>query len=176
MGICLRGRADKCVTPPDGDLNGFMRHYAPAANGERTGCITLTDRNTHGHSAVGIGPVDATKWYDSVGRGVADVRVGRDAYGIWFSGMIRPGTSKEDRYALAASDVSSHWEPSQRNGQPVLVGMPAVSVGGFPKGYLTHAEVMSGIAASATVHEDDCGCDSGYAEIDLETVLAFQGK
>jgi hypothetical protein len=157
------------VTPPEGDLEGFLRGYAPAANGQRTGVITLTDSQQHAHSSVGIGAVEATKWYDSVGRGVADVKVGRDAYGIWFSGMIRPGTSKNDRYALAASDVSGHWEMGLR-GIPMLCGLPAVNVGGYPKGYLTAAEVASGIAASATLEDDDCGCDE---TLDLEAVLAF---
>ena len=193
MGLCLRGRADRCVTPPEGDLEGFMRGYAPAAGGLRTGVVTLTDRAEHGHSSVGIGAMEATKWYDSVGRGVADVRVGRDAYGIWFSGMIRPGTSKNDRYALAASDVSGHWEMGLR-GVPMLCGLPAVNVGGYPKGYLTAAEVASGIAASAEIDVDtvsialdnahpsvnpmadqDCGCAETHevGELDLETVLAF---
>lgn len=177
MGLCLRGRADKCVTPPDGDLEGFMRHYAPGAGGRRTGVVTITDRNDHGHSAVGIGAVEATKWYDSVGRGVADVRVGQDAYGIWFSGAVRPGCSASDRYALAASDVSGHWEIGQR-GIPMLVGLPAVNVGGYPKGYLTAEEVASGIAASVTLENakiEDCGCDEDHA-IDLETVLAFHSE
>lgn len=190
MGLCLRGRADRCVTPPEGDLEGFMRGYAPAAGGLRTGVVTLTDRDDHGHSAVGIGAVEATKWYDSVGRGVADVRVGRDAYGIWFSGMIRPGTSKNDRYALAASDVSGHWEMGLR-GMPMLCGLPAVSVGGYPKGYLTHQEVMQGVAAAASVSEPDdtyeerypgaiadgagapCGCHDHAEVIPLETILSF---
>lgn len=187
MGLCLRGRADKCVTPPDGDLEGFMRGYAPAAGGRRTGVVTLTDRNDHGHSSVGIGATEATKWYDSVGRGVADVRVGQDAYGIWFSGMIRPGCAKNDRYALAASDVSGHWEMGQR-GVPMLVGLPAVNVGGYPKGYLSAEEVASGIAASVKIEDQtytisiedamaeaaDCGCHD--KAIDLETILAFHGK
>jgi hypothetical protein len=164
----------------------------------RTGVVTITDKAQHGHSSVGIGAVEATKWYDSVGRGGADVRVGRDAYGIWFSGMIRPGTSKNDRYALAASDVSGHWEMGLR-GVPMLVGLPAVNVGGFPKGHLTAAEVASGIAASAAVRDatecldvggvvlhsptncecaasadSDCGCHETIDQtIDLETILAF---
>jgi signal peptide peptidase SppA len=186
MGLCLRGRADRCVTPPEGDLEGFMRGYAPAANGERTGVVTLTGSGEHGHGSVGLGAVEATKWYDSVGRGVADVRVGRDAYGIWFSGMIRPGTSKNDRYALAASDVSGHWEMGQR-GVPQLCGLPAVNVGGYPKGYLTHKEVTQGIAAAGSIEDrslnrrvpyglqhveaDDCGCHE--RAISLEDVLAF---
>jgi signal peptide peptidase SppA len=198
MGVCLRGRPGLCINPPDGDIEGFMRFYAPAAGGLRTGVITLAGPNEHGHSPEGVGVVEATKWYDSVGRGVADVRVGRDAYGFWFSGMIRPGTSKKDRYALAASGVSGHWEPDMR-GRPALVGLPAVNVEGFPKGYLTAAEVASGIAASVSIEmstdpanhvegtvfikddvlgrhtEDDCGCAEGHevGEVDLETILAF---
>lgn len=171
IAVCLRGRPERCITPPDGDLNGFMRHYAPAAGGARTGTITL---GMGGHAPEGVGVMEAIRHYDKTDRAVADVRVGRDAYGIWFSGMIRPGTSKNDRYALAASDVSSHWEPSQKTGMPVLVGLPAVNVGGFPKGYLTHQEVMQGVAASAAISED-CGCedDEHHTSIDLDTILAF---
>lgn len=170
MGICLRGRVDKCIPPPDADLNGFMRAYAPAAEGLRTGVVTLTTTE-HGHSQVGVGAAEATQYYDTVGRGAADVCVGPDNYGTWFSGMIRPGTSNDDRYALAASDVSGHWEIGQR-GIPQLVGLPAVNVGGYPKGYLTHQEVMEAVAAAATINPDDCDCDD--EPITLDTILTFQ--
>lgn len=170
MGVCLRGQVGKCLTPPDGDLEGFMRGYAPAAGGRRTGVVVIGGA----HADLGSGVVEASKHYDQTGRGGADVRVGRDAYGVWFSGMVRPGLSKDDRYALAASDVSGHWEADMR-GRMTLVGLPAVNVGGFPKGYLTAAEVASGIAASAVVEDDDCGCDDDVhgEHFDLETILAF---
>lgn len=154
MNVCLRGRADRCVTPPHGDLGGFMRQHAPAAGGRRTGVVTL---GMAGHGDVGVGVVAATQHYDKTDRAGADVRVGRDAFGIWFSGMVRPGLSSKDRYALAASDVSGHWEPGA-GGQMTLVGLPAVNTGGYGKGYLTAEEVAAGIAASASVDED-CGCD-----------------
>lgn len=152
VGICLRGRPDKCVSPPDGDLEGFMRGRAPFAGGLRTGVITLAQRGQHGHCAVGIGTLAATQFYDG-GWGGADVRIGRDQYGIWFSGMVRPGITEEERYQLCASDVSGHWEyPVQgvRN-RATLVGLPCVDVGGFPKGYLTYQEYIGGLAASAEV-------------------------
>ena len=158
MGVCLRGRPQTCITPPDADLEGFMRAYAPAAGGLRTGVIQVGGS----HADVGVGVVEATKHYDKTGRAGADVRVGRDAYGVWFSGMIRPGCTEADRYALAASDVSGHWEMGQR-GRPVLVGLPAVNVGGYPKGYLTAAEVAAGLAAAASIDED-CGCDDGHTD------------
>lgn len=170
MGVCLRGQPGRCLTPPDGDLEGFMRAYAPAAGGLRTGVIQVGGS----HADVGVGVVEASKHYDQTGKAVADVRVGRDAYGIWFAGMIRPGATEEMRYALAASDVSGHWEMNA-NGQPTLVGLPAVNVGGFPKGYLTHQEVTRGMAASAEIEDDDCGCEAHGEVIDLETVLSFIG-
>lgn len=153
MGICLRGRPDRCVTPPDGDLEGFMRGRAPAAGGRRTGVICAGG----GHCDVGIGAAEATMFYDNTGRAIADVRIGKDRYGIWFSGMARPGANPDDLYGFAASDVSGHWEYTQR-GRMTLVGLPAVNVGGFPKGYLTYDEFRGGLAASAGVTvEEGCG-------------------
>jgi hypothetical protein len=151
-GYCLRGRPDRCVTPPDGDVETFMRAYAPAAGGKRTGVICVGG----GHAKTGAGPAEATRYYDNTGRAVADVRVGRDQYGIWFSGMVRPGASAEDLYTFEASDVSGHWEPDQ-SGRFRLCGLPSVNVGGFAKGLYTYSEVMQGLAASATL--EDCGCE-----------------
>lgn len=169
MGICLRGRPDRCVTPPDGDLEGFMRGRAPAAGGRRTGVICCGGDSSH--CEVGIGAARATEHYDKVGRAVADVRVGRDRYGIWFAGMARPGASKEDLYAFAASDVSGHWEYTQ-SGRMSLVGLPSVNVGGFPKGYLTYDEYRNGLAASAGITvEEGCGTWEGvYVDTKTEVL------
>ncbi len=153
-GYCLRGRPDRCVTPPEGDLETFMRAYAPAAGGKRTGVICVGG----GHAQTGVGAAEATRFYDNTGRAVADVRVGRDRYGIWLAGMTRPGAAKDDIYTLQASDVSGHWEPDQTTGRFRLCGLPAVNVGGFPKGLYTYRDVMDGLAASAGL-EDDCGCE-----------------
>jgi hypothetical protein len=158
LGICLRGRPDKCLTPPDGDLEGFMRGRAPAAGGLRTGVVTVVGRGEHGHCKTGVGVLAATQFYDG-GWGAADVRVGRDQYGIWFSGMARPGITKEQAYQLCAADVSGHWEyplNGVRN-RATLVGLPADDVGGFPKGYLTYQEFVGGLAASAGIDVGE-GC------------------
>lgn len=151
-GICVRGRPDRCITPPSADLDGFMRGRAPLAGGRRTGTIVVAGS----HCAVGVGAAEATRHYDKTGRAVADVVVGNDAYGIWYAGRLRPGASDEDIYAFKSSDVSGHWEVGQ-NGQMTLCGLPAVNVGGFPKGYMTAEEVAT--AASAALAEEDCGCD-----------------
>jgi hypothetical protein len=154
------------VNPPDGDLEGFMRGRAPAAGGLRTGVICAGG----GHCGTGIGAEEATRFYDNTGRAIADVRVGRDKYGIWFSGMARPGAKQEDLYGFAASDVSGHWEYTKK-GRMSLVGLPAVNVGGFPKGWMTYEEFRGGLAASAGVIEEGCGTWSSMelvGEIDSE--------
>ena len=156
MGICLRGRPERCVTPPDGDLEGFMRARAPFAGGQRTGVVVCGEGSNH--CDVGIGAALATQHYDKVGYAAADVRVGRDRYGVWFSGMVRPSCPKERIYELEASDVSGHWELTP-SGRVTLVGLPAVNVGGFPKGYLSYIEFQGGIAASAGVTLEG-GCNA----------------
>lgn len=156
-GICLRGRPDRCITPPNADLGGFMRNRAPLAGGLRTGTIVVAGS----HCATGVGAAQATQHYDKTGRAVADVAVGVDAYGIWFAGRLRPGASDEDIYAFKSSDVSGHWEVG-KNGEMTLCGLPAVNVGGFPKGYLTAEEVA--LAASAALADEDCGCDDPAEE------------
>jgi hypothetical protein len=169
QGICLRGRPDRCVTPPDGDLEGFMRGRAPAAGGRRTGVICVGG----GHCGVGIGAAEATQFYDNTGKALADVRVGKDQYGIWFSGMVRPGADEKDVYAFAASDVSGHWEYTKA-GRMSLVGLPAVNVGAFPKGYLTYEEFQHGLAASAAVTVDE-GCGTwGALELEADTGIAVR--
>ena len=50
-----------------------------------------------------------------------------------------------------------HWEYSKA-GRMTLVGLPAVNVGGFPKGWMTYDEFRGGLAASAAVSvEEGCG-------------------
>jgi hypothetical protein len=171
-GICLRGRPEKCLNPPNGDLEGFMRGRAPAAGGRRTGVIVCGEGSAHCQTGIGI--AEATAFYDRVGFGASDVRVGRDQYGIWFSGMVRPGAPKERVYELAASDVSGHWEYPLLGikNRATLVGLPAVNVGGFPKGYLTYEEFIGGLAASAAVTVDEgCGSWEGELEVDRVTVI-----
>jgi hypothetical protein len=44
-----------------------------------------------------------------------------------------------------------------------LVGLPAVNVGGFPKGYMTYDEYRGGLAAAAGITVED-GCGTMFAD------------
>jgi hypothetical protein len=85
-----------------------------------------------GHADPGLGMQAALEHYDSTSAVVADVMVGEDAHGIWFSGWLRPGVSDEMVYALQASALSGDWR--SLTGLPEdleLIAALAVNVPGF---------------------------------------------
>lgn len=64
---------------------------------------------------------------------VADVTMGQDGLGIWFSGHIRPGATPEQIYALRASGaVSGDWRETARgSGDLELIAALVVNTPGF---------------------------------------------
>lgn len=100
------------------------------------GSITM---NT-GHAGQYDSPDATIAHYDNTGLVVADVAVGEDRHGIWFSGRIRPHVTEDDRYALAASGrLSGDWRRIGRDYE--LVAALVVNSGGFP--------IAASLAASA---------------------------
>lgn len=100
---------------------------ATTAGQVAVGSITM---NT-GHAGGFDSAAGAVSHYDNTGTVVADVTCGEDNFGIWFSGMIRPSVSAEDRHALAASGrLSGDWRAI--GGKYELVAALAVNVPGFP--------------------------------------------
>jgi hypothetical protein len=109
----------------------------------RTGRITLGT----GHAALSLG-ADATKeHYDDTGAAVADIAVGEDQHGIWFSGALRPDATPEQVRTLRASAVSGDWRSVNHNLE--LMALLAVNTPGFP------VPRMATLAASAAGVEDE---------------------
>jgi hypothetical protein len=83
-----------------------------------------------GHAGLRMNARSAVAHYDNTGTAVADVVVGEDAHGIWFSGLVRKSATEEQIEALQASALSGDW---RRNGTGLeLVAALAVNVPGFP--------------------------------------------
>jgi hypothetical protein len=61
----------------------------------------------------------------------ADVAIGEDDFGIWVSGIVRPGTSDEMLHAARASGCSGDWRRIGSNLELIL-GL-SVPADGFPK-------------------------------------------
>lgn len=68
--------------------------------------------------------------YDNTNAVVADVVVGEDAHGIWFSGAMRKNLTDDQVRAFKASTLSGDWR--MIGGDLELVAALAVNVPGFP--------------------------------------------
>lgn len=131
---CHIGMTDACVTPPQSQsdyayfLTGKIVTFD--ANGEqeerKVGHITF---NT-GHANTTASWQDTTAHYDNTGTVAADVAVGEDEHGIWFSGALRDNLSEGDVRAIRSAPLSGDWRVI--GGGLELVAALAVNVPGFP--------------------------------------------
>lgn len=130
-GTCHIGIDGLCQEPPASASN--YAYYAtgslPCDDGTVIPVGPLTMET--GHAGLQLGHRAAVSHYDNTGTVVADVTMGQDHIGIWFSGLIRPGTTEAQVYGLrAAGKVSGDW----RNiaGSLELVAALVVNTPGFP--------------------------------------------
>ncbi len=104
-----------------------------------------------GHASLEASAAEAVRHYDDTASAIADVHAGEDAYGIWVSGALRPGTTPEQIRALRASAPSGDWRPIK--GGLELVAVCQVNVPGFPiaRARVASGQVMALVAAGASV-------------------------
>lgn len=131
QGECHIGFANTCITTPRSqhDYAYFRIGQVKTAEGTlvATGCLTLRG----GHAGSGMTASDAQKHYDDTDSAFADVTVGEDEEGIWFSGALRPETTPETLRRVLASGVSGDWRMIEGNLE--LIGVCSVNTPGFPK-------------------------------------------
>lgn len=126
---CHIGHAP-CLTPPM-SASGYRYFHTgslPVDNDRLpVGRITMGT----GHADLNAGHNAAVAHYDNTGWTVANVVVGEDANGIWYSGSLCPDTTDEQAEALlACGGISGDWRPIA--GSLELVALLAVNVPGFP--------------------------------------------
>jgi hypothetical protein len=104
-----------------------------------------------GHASLEASASEAVRHYDDTASAIADVHAGEDAYGIWVSGALRPGTTPEQIRSLRASAPSGDWRPIK--GSLELVAVCQVNVPGFPiaRARVASGQVMALVAAGANV-------------------------
>lgn len=83
-----------------------------------------------GHAGLRMGHARAAAHYDNTGSVIADITVGEDEHGIWFSGALRPNVTDEQVDMLRAAAISGDWRGIRGNSE--LVAALAVNVPGFP--------------------------------------------
>lgn len=126
---CHIGFQDRCVTAPKSPSNYSYFHVGSVETDKGripTGKITLGG----GHADTRAGFQAAVAHYDDTSTAMADVVVGNDKHGLWYSGIVRPGVSQEQLDEFAASPLSGDWR--RVGGALELVAALAVNTPGFP--------------------------------------------
>lgn len=131
-GVCHTGILGECVTVPHSatDYAWFHLSSVKTAEGDVIPSGVITVDTGHASTARSVGAVAAMAHYDNTGTAVADVVVGEDERGIWFSGALRPDATPEQIRKLRGSKLSGDWRPVHGNRE--LVAVLAVNTPGFP--------------------------------------------
>lgn len=140
---CHIGMAGGCVVAPHSasDYLYFATGLVQTDDGPvACGQITLGT----GHASTSAGHKETLAHYDNTGTAVADVVVGEDEHGIWFSGALRHLTPDTEA-TLSAAALSGDWR--RIRGELELVAALAVNVPGFPVPR-TQASVKAGTQES----------------------------
>ena len=82
------------------------------------------------HAEHNLGWREAIDFYANTCAAWGDVAIGEDDFGIWVSGIVRPGTSSQRLHAARASVPSGDWRRIGANLE--LVASLNVNTGGFP--------------------------------------------
>lgn len=129
-GVCHIGISNVCTEAPSSlaDYAYFATGVVTTTDGDvRVGQITMSC----GHAGPDASSRAAAAHYDNLGTAAADIAIGEDEIGIWFSGAIRPNVTPEQVAALrAAGSVSGDWRTIGDGLE--LVAALAVNVPGFP--------------------------------------------
>jgi hypothetical protein len=167
-GVCHIGISGVCTEAPPSKTDYWYYATGKVDTTEgvvRVGQITMDT----GHAPLRSNAKVAAAHYDNTGAAAADVAVGEDEFGIWFSGVLRSKVTDEQRHALRASGrVSGDWRTI--GGDLELVAALAVNVPGFPiphvRAGVYNGEQVSLVAAGLTMEE-------GPSE---ETLVAFSAE
>jgi 2'-5' RNA ligase len=160
-----------CTTAPHSARSyaDFLLGAVPTDEGIiPVGCLTIGG----GHAADGLSMRAAMEHYDNVSTAFADVTVGEDVHGIWFSGWVRPGTTEEMLLAAQASKLSGDWREVGANLE--LMAAHCVNTPGFPISRIA-ASVKDGrtvslVAAGAVERAEPQHLDAGVTASFVEQV------
>lgn len=150
---CHIGFQDRCVTAPKSP-SGYSYFHVGSVETDKgripTGKLTLGG----GHADTSAGFQAAVAHYDNTSTAMADVVVGNDKHGLWYSGIVRPGVTQEQLDEFAASPLSGDWR--RVGGALELVAALAVNTPGFPIPQVREdgAGAFALVAAGAMVDPD----------------------
>lgn len=163
-GTCHLGYSGVCTTAPysQTDYAWFRLGGVETADGVvPVGQITMST----GHAGMRDNVKQAAAHYDNSGTAIADIATGEDAFGIWFSGRVRPSATEDERAELLGAKLSGDWRDV--NGNLELVAALAVNTPGFgiPRIALAASGVhQTSLVAAGMVEPREVDLDPGFAD------------
>lgn len=160
---------DRCQRPWDSPTDFAYFHtcsIATSGGERRVGPIAANGghANTKGPAAADWRAAQAV--YDDPATCTAYVALGRDAFGIWYAGAIRPEATEEQVNMLQTHQLSGDWR--RIGGEMEVVGACAVNVPGFVRTLALTAsgEPLAAVIAGGNMKNAsnqsggtlDCGC------------------
>lgn len=128
-GHVLRGGRDVAPRNHNGYLN-FHTSQVLLDNGKQLSVGRLTVKGGHAPTTQGVSAATARAHYDNACTAFGLVRVGEDAFGIWFSGVPAPGVDSETFQMGMTCQMSGDWRDCGQGRD--MIGAHAVNNGGFP--------------------------------------------
>lgn len=123
------GMDDTCTAPPNSPSN--YAYYRTGVVDTDQGEIPVGNLTMGiGHAGERLSAGAAIEHYDNTDAVVADVVVGENAFGIWYSGAMRPNLTNAQIRAFKAARLSGDWRTI--GGNLELIGALSVNVPGFP--------------------------------------------
>lgn len=156
--VCHIGYDGVCIVPPPSmtDYALFATGEIITADGERVQVGALTIDTGHADGKLPLRP--AAAHYDNTGSVWAYVAIGEDDHGIWYSGIVKPGTSQDTINTVrAAGRLSGDWR--EFKGELELIAALTVNVPGFviesPRAMAAGGKQVSLVAAGIVPVEDE---------------------
>lgn len=165
-GTCHTGYPGQCISPPSSpsSYSYFLTGAVLTAEGTEVPVGQITLDTTHARPSASA--AQAIEHYEHTGYAVADITVGEDAHGVWFSGALRPGVTDEQKRVLRASPLSGDWRTFRRNGGLELCAALAVNFQGFPvprpQGLVASGQMQS-LVASGMLAPDSAHSSRGLS-------------
>lgn len=167
---CHTGVQHTCLTPPRSHRGyaSFLTGLLRTSDGDdiAVGHITIDTK----HANTRLNATRAAAHYDNTGNVAADVTVGDDAHGIWFSGAVRPNLTDAGLRTLRSAPLSGDWRSV--GGNLELVAALGVNMPGFPvprpQGLVASGNlftlVASGMLSPRTIAETASEVDRLYLQ------------
>jgi hypothetical protein len=126
----IRGGNGDLAPRNHNDYANFHTSQVLLDNGKQLSVGRLTVKGGHAPTSATVTAAAAKAHYDNVCTAFGLVRVGEDAFGIWFSGVPAPGVDPETFQAGMTAPLSGDWRDQGRGLD--MIGAHAVNSPGFP--------------------------------------------